>query len=725
MKVGILTFHFAFNQGAVLQCYAMQKYLESLGHEAYIINYRPQYHTVMHSAWRNPFVYSHVFWKKFKSRSTPVRIKLTARSFARCMYWNITGIDKNSQVAFRSFEKKYLHLTREYKTLKELQSTPPALDAYISGSDQVWNPDLLGQEFDRAYFLDFGGNGTKRITYAVSMGKIHDAETLSQLRELCKNLDAISLREYSKEDSAAIGRDVHICIDPTFLLDAVDYFDVESEIVEDSPYVFAYGFETNDLLRDAVEEAAKKYNCRIVNGSPKWLRLSGDVKNVSGYGPDRFISLIKNAECVITNSFHGTAFSIIYQKDFITVPHSTRGKRMEDLLGKLGLSYRLFGRPHFSLNKPIDYSEVNEKLSVLKKRSKEYLMLSLSGFRGEDIPNYQENAESYDIDDKKERLNAFYGYYHDTTALKQSASGGVASALSESILKEKGVVFGVAYSEDFKRAEFLCIERLEDLEKLKGSKYIAPSTLMNGKLAFDIVGDKLIAGKKVLFIGSGCHIGALLSRLAQKGISTKDLYTADIICHGPTIQPVYDAFITYLEDKYKSKIVALNMRQKKRGWVPPYLYVQFENGRIYSRPLYETDLGFALRVCVRESCYQCRYKGNGHLADLTIGDYWGLKPGMKEYNKYGVSVMLSRSEKGNNLIKELDSSVFYVGQTDADRVIKHNKMYETSLKKAEYVEKFKTDLKEKNLHYAVTHSKGYPSFVKLAVKNRIKKIIGM
>lgn len=391
MKIGILTFHFAFNQGAVLQCYAMQKYLESLGHEAYVINYRPQYHTVMHSAWRNPLAYSNVFWKKLKRRSMPVRIYLTARSFIRCMYWNIIGIDKKSQVAFRSFEKSHLHLTREYRTLKELQCTPPELDIYISGSDQVWNPDLLGQEFDKAYFLNFGRKETKRITYAVSMGKIHDAEILSQLQELCKDLDAISLREYSQEDIEAIGRDVHICIDPTFLLDDEDYSNVENGIVEDTPYIFVYGFETNDLLRDAVEEAAKKYKCRIVNGSPKWLHLSGDVKTVSGYGPDKFISLIKNAECVITNSFHGTAFSIIYQKDFITIPHSTRGKRMEDLLGKLGLSYRLYGRTGYSLDKEISYSVVKDRINILRNHSVEYLNLALQGQKGESIPHYSED----------------------------------------------------------------------------------------------------------------------------------------------------------------------------------------------------------------------------------------------------------------------------------------------------------------------------------------------
>lgn len=724
MKIGIVTFHFAFNQGAVLQCYAMQKYLESLGHEAYVINYRPRYHTVMHSAWRNPFVYAHVFWKKFRNRSTPVRLYLTAKSFVRSMCWNITGIDKNSQAAFRRFEKNHLHLTREYKTLKELQDTPPEMNAYISGSDQVWNPELLGGEFDKAYFLDFGGEETKRITYAVSMGKIHDAETLSQLRELCKDLDAISLREYSKEDIAAVGRDVHICVDPTLLLEAADYSDIESEAVEEAPYIFVYGFETNELLRDAIEEASKKYNCKIVNGSPKWLHLNGDVKTVSGYGPDRFVSLIKNAECIITNSFHGTAFSIIYKKSFITVPHSTRGKRMEDLLGKLGLSYRLFGRVGFSLDKTINYAEVYEKLNILKTHSKEYLKLSLAGCRGENIPHYQEEVEGCDIDNPK-KLNAYYGYYCDDAKLKESASGGVASALSEQILKEKGVVFGVVYSDDFKRAEFQCIERMEDLKKLKGSKYIAPSTLINGKLVFDIVGEKLIEGKRVLFIGSGCHIGALLKRLEKSEINTRNLYTVDIICHGPTIQTVYDAFISSLEGKYHSKIVSVNMRHKKHGWIPPYLYIQFENGRTYIKPLYETDLGFALRICVRESCYQCHYKGNSHLADITIGDFWGLKPGMKEYNTNGVSAMLSRSEKGEQLIKELDQSVFYVGQTEADKVIMHNRMYKMSLKKADYVDQFVTDLKEKSLHYAVTHSKGYPAFVKLAVRNRIKGIVGM
>ncbi len=391
MKAGIITFHFAFNQGAVLQCYAMQKYLESKGHEALVIDYRPKYHTVMHSAWRDPLTYSGVFWKKFKNRNVPARTLFTARSFLRCMYWNISGVDRKNQEAFRKFIAKNLRLTDEYRTVEQLKSAPPALDAYISGSDQVWNPDLTDQDFDRAYFLDFGTDETRRITYAVSMGKRNDSGTRAKLRNLCRNIDAISLREYSREDCEAIGRDVHVCVDPTLLLDAEDYAGAEGEISVEKPYIFAYGFETNPALLRAVDEAVGKYGCPVINGSPKWLKLSGNSKVISGYGPDQFLSLIKGASCVVTNSFHGTAFSIIYKKDFITVPHSTRAKRMTDLMEKLGISYRLYGKDGYSFETPIDYTQVYKKLENLRKHSAEYLDMALSGKKGEEIPHYPED----------------------------------------------------------------------------------------------------------------------------------------------------------------------------------------------------------------------------------------------------------------------------------------------------------------------------------------------
>lgn len=721
MKIGILTFHFAFNQGAVLQCYALQTFLERQGHEAVVIDYRPGYHTVMHAAWRNPFAYAAVFWKKFRSRNLLVRSYLTARSFVRCMGWNLLMVDGKNQTAFRKFVAEHLRLTREYTSLKQLQSFPPELDAYISGSDQVWNPDLLGQEFDPAYFLDFGPREVRRLTYAVSLGKRMYIHNLLKMNELCKNIDALSLREANTEALAVIGRDVHICVDPTFLLDAADYASAESTDVEEEPYIFAYGFETNDALRQAVSLAVAKYHCRIINGSPKWLKLSGDVVKLTGYGPDRFLTLIKHSACVITNSFHGTAFSIIYRKDFITVPHTTRGKRMTELLGRLGLSSRLFGSADFSLDTPLDYDAVGAKLRILRAHSAEYLSLALSGRRGEEIPHHAEELPA----EAANSLTAYYGYFRESESLAQSASGGAATALAEKVIEEGGVVFGVAFSEDFRSAEFRCVESLGELGALQGTKYIPPNGKIQGKSIYEVVQEKLLSKRKVLFVGSGCQVGALLGVLHNNNkIDTSNLYTVDLICHGPTTQEVYNAFLSELEAKFHSTVASVNMRHKKNGWVPPFLRVVFANGEIYEKRLYETSLGFALRVCTREACYQCKFKGDNHLADITVGDYWGLRPGMSEYNKNGVSALLARTAKGRQLVESLASARFLVGKTDAERILRRNRMYDVSLKRPDYIDKFRRDLSERGLHYAVLHSAGLPEYLRLGLKNRLRRWLG-
>ena len=724
MKIGIITFHFAFNQGAALQCYALQEYLKSQGHEVRVINYRPKYHTVMHSAVKNPFIYTQVFWKRFKDKTFPVRIYLESRRFARFMYMNITRMDQKTQKEFRKFEERNLHLTKPYTTLKQLQKNPPKMQVYISGSDQLWNPELLNQSFDSAYFLNFGDSDVIRVAYAVSIGREQNREVLSQMKELCAKFSAISLREYSRAAIKAIDRDVHICLDPTLLLDASEYAKVESRIVEDTPYVFVYGFETTDEIIKAVNLAKKKYNCQIINGSPRKIKLQGDIINLEGYGPDRFLSLVKNAKCVITNSFHGTAFSIIYKKDFITIPHSSRGKRMADLLEKLKLNYRLWGDEKFSFNKEIDYFTVYQKLNTFRKQSKEYLRQAISGCRGENISHAPEEKVSYKNNENRySDLHAYYGYYKNEELLKQSSSGGAATAISEQFIRNNGVVVGVAYSEDFKSAEFQCVETLEGLKKLKGSKYITPKTTINGNLIYDIVENKLKEGKKVLFIGCGCYVGILLKKLEKHSVDITNLFTIDLICHGPTFQIVQEQFINNLEKKYGAKVIDFSVRYKKQGWIPPYVYALFSNGKKYSRPLYETDFGFAFRIYVRNSCYSCQYKGENHVADITIGDYWGLKPGMKEYNRQGVSILLSRSDKGEKLISMLTPTQFFIGEADADKAIGKNRMYEISLEKSPFLEEFEKDFKEKGLHYAVLHSKGYKSYVKRAVKNRILKLM--
>lgn len=379
MKIGIITFHFVSNQGALLQCYALQTFLQKMGFDVRIIDYRPKYHTIRYSTWKNPFMYARWYWRRFHKHTIVRRFYLTVRSFVRCIVMNLLGTDRYINKLVNLFIENNFHLTKRYTSLKQLQADPPEMDAYISGSDQLWNTELLDHEFDHAYFLDFGKPHIKRIIYAVSMGKSPTDKELSQLKDLCKDLTAISIREYDEATVNAIGRDVHICVDPTLLLNEEDYFTIESNDISDEPYIFVYGFETNNEFLSAVDMAVKKYRCRVINGSPTKIKLPGKVEKIRNYTPNKFLALIKNATCVITNSFHGTAFSIIYKKKFITIPHSTRGKRMIELLDKLGLNCCLWGSKEFSFDSENDYSNTYKKLQVLRNQSMKFLSDALNG----------------------------------------------------------------------------------------------------------------------------------------------------------------------------------------------------------------------------------------------------------------------------------------------------------------------------------------------------------
>lgn len=386
MKIGIITFHFVHNQGAVLQCFALKKYLEGKGHEVQVIDYRPHYHTVRYAPWKNPFRYARWYFDYHKQAAFSGKVRAAAKAFLRCMYWNLAGTHRASADAFRAFTEKNLKCTKRYVTLKKLQKDPPRLDAYITGSDQVWNPDLLNHDFDEAYFLHFGDEATHRIAYAVSMGKEPDEDESRKLNALCAGLDAVSLRERTPSACAAIDRQVHICIDPTLLLNGEDYLEVESKAVEQEPYIFVYGLETSEGILAAVKQARELYGCRVINGSPDTVKLSGDgVEIVKDYAPDHFLSLVKHAQCVVTNSFHGTVFSVLYQKQFVTVPHSTRGRRMVELLQKLGLEHALWGAEARTPAQTIDYAPVYEKLAQLRADSMQYLEKALEGCKGEEI----------------------------------------------------------------------------------------------------------------------------------------------------------------------------------------------------------------------------------------------------------------------------------------------------------------------------------------------------
>lgn len=376
MKIGIITFHFACNYGAVLQCYALQTYLEKLGNEVEVINYRPSYHTVRYEPWKNPFVVANSNLKRNKNKNIGKKICLYCRGLARAICESVKQTDKGRFVLFNNFTEKYLNQTRKYTSIQQLRKNPPEDDLYISGSDQLWNPMLLDFSFDEAYFLKFGDQKVKRVTYAVSLKEKYTEEEKANLVSLSQELNQICIREHNLEYEKLVNKPVDVCVDPTLLLDSSAYREVEAGRLVQEPYVFVYGFESSEELDKAVKETSEKLGLKVINGSPNRIRLSGGCDTVFNYGPSEFLSYIKYADFVVTNSFHGTAFSIIYHKQFEVVPHSTRGRRMTELLQKLDLSNRIWSETRCNCEDIIDYTFVEEKRENLMNCAYEYFQRS-------------------------------------------------------------------------------------------------------------------------------------------------------------------------------------------------------------------------------------------------------------------------------------------------------------------------------------------------------------
>ncbi len=306
---------------------------------------------------------------------------------------------------------------------------------------------------------------------------------------------------------------------------------------------------------------------------------------------------------------------------------------------------------------------------------------------------------------------AVYGGYLDNkNKLMQSTSGGIATALAEKMIESGGYVAGVAYSEDFHRAEYIVINDKNDLEKLKGSKYIETDK----KDVYKQVKKLLDNGEKVLFIGLPCVVAAMYGFLGER---PENLLTCELICHGPTSAKVHEEYVSHLENKYKSKIIDFSVRHKKHEWLPAYLYAKFENGEKFEKPFYSTEYGFAFYVLGREVCYNCKFKGDYRCADIMIGDFWGATKEDAFWNKKGVSVIFAETEKGNEAIRALQGVKLF--PTTFEKAVASNQMVVKSKVKNPKREKFAKLFAEKGLIYAAKRCVGF----KRRIKNTVAKCI--
>lgn len=361
MKIKTITCHDVYNLGASLQAYALQTYLVSQGHDVEIIHYKPDYLRGHYKLWT---VANPVFDKPLL-KQLYLLAKLPGRLLAL----------KRKKV-FDEFTEKYLKLTRRYNSYEELKADAPEADVYIAGSDQIWNT-LFRNGRDAAFYLDFGKPEVKRISYAASFATPDvTLEYREFVTEKLKGIDSISIREKTSLPLlASLGRPdgVAVC-DPVFLLNK-EQWQKTIEGIEDykEKYILVYLTDQSHEIEQIARELAKAQGWKIyVIGA---FKTSYANRNFVNSGPLEFVRLIADAQFVISNSFHATAFSLIMEKNFCVVNRKEGiNERMRSVLEDYGLDGRMTSLFYEKLLDDIDYNRVNTIKSRIVRESKQWLL---------------------------------------------------------------------------------------------------------------------------------------------------------------------------------------------------------------------------------------------------------------------------------------------------------------------------------------------------------------
>ena len=370
MKIGTITFHCSYNFGSALQTYALKKHLTDLGHEVHVIDYRS-----------NDFNNYKIF------RRSGLKTYIADLLF---LFGNLRRRD-----SFRSFWRDHFDMTeRTYagaSAEQELSKDLKNYDAFICGSDQIWNLDCT-QGPVPPFFLSFASGESRKIAYAPSLShaKFEDRNFTSEDRKRIgswlSRFDSISVREISVagQFQQLTEKKIVETLDPTLLLDLQEYRSVHAprlvKGLNADKYIFAYTLWPDaDMIR-YLDKLASERDLTIVYYSKKPIRYKSRSVNVWGIGPADFLTLIDKADCVVSNSFHATVFSILYGKPFLTFGTEKSSSRMQTLLAKLGLSKEHLLPAHYAGDgnvRPFASELDIDKLRSLRMDSERFLKNAL------------------------------------------------------------------------------------------------------------------------------------------------------------------------------------------------------------------------------------------------------------------------------------------------------------------------------------------------------------
>lgn len=346
MKIGVITFHRSLNYGAALQTYALQKALHSIGIDSEVIDYRNKEKEDDRKLIKNG--------EKFK-----------LKTFAQIVF------RLKKRKAFNKFYKENIPVSNLMYDNNNSHLIEHSYDKIIVGSDQVWNDGCIHN--DDSYLLSFIATPGKRYSYAASIaGDCETAEkTVMKYKKDFDKFSVISIRESNIIDfvKSQFGDKARNDLDPVLLLDKFKWEKVLSKRNKKKPYVFMYLVGAPKNVVKFAKDLAKKENCVLIDNKTSFEFLNHN-------SPEEFLSWIYNAEYVVTNSFHGTAFSILFEKEFFIEYEVSKGHynfRAKSLVTQLSIDDREITSEEYMCKQRIDYPTVLNKLDALRNESIEYL----------------------------------------------------------------------------------------------------------------------------------------------------------------------------------------------------------------------------------------------------------------------------------------------------------------------------------------------------------------
>lgn len=372
-----LVTYFGDNYGGCLQAYATQEVIKSENCSVELLNYQ-------YNKKKSKF---HVI-NKWLQRFRNIKYYI----FTRDVLVEHRSKLHLSREAFQKFRQSNMNIMSDVVcSIEEVKQFTSEFDTFIAGSDQIWNPTFYSR-CNPIYYLDFVSDGKKRISYASSIGISEMPEKYTRdFRRMISNIDYVSVRETAGAQiiKKVCDRDVPVVLDPTLLLSAERWDKVCSDRVVDGDYIFCYLFSQNAQYSEIKEKMKSILGCKIVTLPFGMREIVGDDEKIYGAGPGEFISLIKHAKFIITDSFHATVFSINYKKAFFVLERQKKGSksnmnsRIYSVLNLFNLQNRLvnpmIGRQEIMEIDEIDYEQVHSILRMHQQESLAYLKEALHG----------------------------------------------------------------------------------------------------------------------------------------------------------------------------------------------------------------------------------------------------------------------------------------------------------------------------------------------------------